>query len=104
MSELEQFVKVEMLRDVPLEDIVELLDKYEKDTKDKDYRYENLVNNSAKDIEEIRKLRKEKEQLEKENAELREALDNKYPRCCKCEISISEKSIICRSCENRGKG
>jgi len=37
--------------------------------------------------------------LEEENKRLREALENKYPRCCKCKLSISERSIICRSCE-----
>lgn len=31
MSEIEKFVKVEMIRDVPLEDIVDLMDKYEKE-------------------------------------------------------------------------
>jgi predicted Zn-ribbon and HTH transcriptional regulator len=41
------------------------------------------------------------ENLKKENKSLQEELYNKSPRCCKCEIFISERSIVCRSCENK---
>lgn len=62
---------------------------------------ENTQNEIIDNQRHVVKALNELTALRKENKSLQEELYNKSPRCCKCEIFISERSIVCRSCENK---